>query len=103
MTVKLITMKTMVTMLADVEDVVESGQEGYISLIKPVQVFIQHQKDGPMMAFSPFIDYSEEYKTGIKIPLADVLTINTPRVEVLNQYSEMFGTGIQIASSVPNF
>jgi len=103
MTVKLITLKNMVTIMADVEDVFEAGDEGHMRLIKPVQIFIQHQKDGPMMAFSPFIDYAEEFNTGVKLSMADIMTINTPRTELLNQYSEMFGTGIQIASSVPKF
>jgi hypothetical protein len=93
---KLITLKTNHTLLADVE-----LDKTTIKVKQPVQVVMQPTKEGPMMAFSPFIEYSEEFRTGIEIDINDVLCITTPVVELQNQYNQVFGSGIQIASVIP--
>ena len=96
MTVKLITLKTNHTILADIDF------DGDICLLKePVQVIMQPTKEGPMMAFSPFLDYCEEFKSGIRIQKEDVLCVTTPMRELENQYNQVFGSGIQIASAIP--
>jgi hypothetical protein len=69
----------------------------------PVQVIVQPTKDGPMMGFSPYLEFSEEFKTGIDIPKDVVQSVTTPIVELSNQYNQVFGSGIQIASSIPKF
>lgn len=96
MTIKLITFKTTQTLLGKVEE----GSLEY-TLKEPVQVIVQPTKEGPMMGFAPFLEFSQEFKTGIKIPKTDVLCITTPVVELENQYNQVFGSGIQIASSIP--
>ncbi len=97
MNIKLITFKTNHTVLAEV---VDEGNLG-LKIKQPVQVVMQPTKDGPVMAFGPFLDYCEEFKTGITISNEDVLTINTPIRELENQYNQVFGSGITIASSIP--
>jgi hypothetical protein len=98
MTIKLITFKTNHTILAKVVD------EGDIYLIKePVQVVsIPPSASNPEggIAFSPFLEYSEEFKTGISVSRSDILTINHPIVDLENQYNRIFGSGIQIASTI---
>jgi len=69
----------------------------------PVQVIVQPTKDGPMMGFSPYLEFSEEFKTGIDIPKDVVQSVTTPIVELSNQYNQVFGSGIQIASAIPKF
>ena len=96
MTIKLITLKTNHTLIASLT---ENGNS--YSLKEPVQVVMQPTKDGPMMAFSPFIDYCDEFKTGIEIQKEDVLCVTTPVRELENQYNQVFGSGIQIASAIP--
>lgn len=96
MTVKLVTLKTNHTILADVEEV-----GVLVSLKQPVQVVTQPTKEGPMLAFVPFIEYAEEFKTGITIDEKDVLTTTTPVRELLNQYNQMFGSGLTIATAIP--
>jgi hypothetical protein len=54
-----------------------------------------------MMGFAPFLDYAEEFLTGIKISMNNVLCLNTPSTELANQYNKVFGSGIQIASAIP--
>jgi hypothetical protein len=54
-----------------------------------------------MMGFSPFLDYTEEFNLGIEINKSDVLCVTTPSRELENQYNQVFGSGIQIASAIP--
>ncbi len=96
MSLQLITMKTTQTILGNVT---ESALEYTIK--EPVQVIVQPTKEGPMMGFAPFLEYSQEFKNGIEIAKSDVLCITTPIIELENQYNQVFGSGIQIASSIP--
>jgi len=98
MTIKLVTFKTNHTILAEV-DCTKSDE---LVLKEPVQVIMQPTKEGPMMAFAPFLEYCEEFNTGIKITMDNVLCITTPSRELVNQYNKVFGSGIQIASVIPN-
>lgn len=97
MTVKLLTFKTNHTIIADVKD----AEGGDYIIQEPVQVVMQPSKDGASIGFAPFIQFCEEFKSGIRISREDVLCETTPIVELRNQYTEMFGSGIQIASSIP--
>jgi hypothetical protein len=99
MTLKLVTFKTNQTLLGEV--VSESPTS--ITIKQPVQVIVQPTKEGPMMGFSPFLEFSEEFKTGITLPKDNIQCITTPMVELANQYNQVFGSGIQIASSIPKF
>lgn len=97
MSVKLITFKTNHTMMADVDCV----DEKTITIKHPVQVVMQPTKEGPMVNFIPFLEFAKEFKTGIKISMNDVLCLTTPVVEIENQYNQIFGSGITIASAIP--
>ena len=97
MTPKLITFKTNQTILAQIDNT--DGTEFVAK--EPVQVIVQPTKDGPMMGFAPFLEYAQEFKSGIKFSMSDVLCITTPVRELENQYNQVFGSGIQIASSIP--
>ena len=97
MSIKLVTFKTNQTIMATVNYI----DTNTITVKEPVQVIIQPTKDGPMMGFSPFLDYALEFNTGIKILMSDVLCITTPSRELENQYNKVFGSGITIASSIP--
>jgi len=98
MTIKLVTFKTNHTILAEVD----CTKNDELVLKEPVQVIMQPTKEGPMMAFAPFLEYCEEFNTGIKITMDNVLCITTPSRELENQYNKVFGSGIQIASVIPN-
>ena len=97
MTTKLVTFKTNHTILAEVD----CTKNDELVLKEPVQVIMQPTKEGPMMAFAPFLEYCEEFNTGIKITMDNVLCITTPSRELVNQYNKVFGSGIQIASVIP--
>jgi hypothetical protein len=97
MTIKLVTFKTNHTILAEVD----CTKNDELVLKEPVQVIMQPTKEGPMMAFAPFLEYCEEFNTGIKITMDNVLCITTPSRELENQYNKVFGSGIQIASVIP--
>ena len=68
---------------------------------QPVQVVVQPTQQGPMMGFAPFLDYAEEFETGIELNKRDILCVTTPSRELENQYNKVFGSGIQIASAIP--
>jgi len=93
---KLLTFKTNQTILGEVTETLNSWM-----VKQPVQVIVQPTKDGPMMGFSPYLEFTQEFKTGIDIPKDVVQTITTPIVELENQYNQVFGSGIQIASVIP--
>ena len=80
-------------------DLTETSSMFIIS--KPVQVVMQPTKDGASMGFVPFVQFCDEWKTGIVIKKDDVLFESTPVIELINQYNDMFGSGIQIATSIP--
>jgi hypothetical protein len=96
MTVKLITFKTNHTIIAKTE---LDGNN--VTVKEPVQVIMQPSEKGPLLAFAPFLEYASEFKTGITFDMESVLCITTPMVELENQYNQVFGSGIQIASAMP--
>lgn len=98
MAIKLITLKTNHTLIADV-----SEDKEIFKLKEPAQVVAVPPKsatDEGGIAFSPFLHYCEEFKTGITIYKVDVLSVTTPVTELINQYNTVFGSGIQIASTL---
>ena len=94
--IKLLTFKTNHSIMGDVTE-----ESNVVVIAKPVQVIMQPTKDGASMGFVPYVQFCEEWKTGISIKKDDILFESTPLVELTNQYNEMFGSGIQIASSIP--
>jgi hypothetical protein len=97
MTIKLVTLRTTQTLLADV-----SETDADVKLKKSAQVIVQNTQKGPMMGFAPFLEFSEEFLTGISISRDCILTITTPTRELENEYNKTFGSGIEIASVLPN-
>lgn len=97
MTLKLITFKTNQTLIGEIV----SETATHITLKQPVQVIVQPTKEGPMMGFSPFLEFADEFKTGISLPKDNIQCTTTPMVELANQYNQVFGSGIQIASVIP--
>jgi hypothetical protein len=42
------------------------------------------------IGFGPFLEYVEEYKTGIPLHVTDILTVVTPVQDLLNHYKQLF-------------
>jgi hypothetical protein len=97
MTLKLVTFKTNQTLIGEIVNETDSQ----LTIKQPVQVIVQPTKEGPMMGFSPFLEFAEEFKTGITLPKENIQCTTTPMVELKNQYNQVFGSGIQIASVIP--
>ena len=101
MAIKLLTFKTNHTLLGDLT---ESSKDTFVMIKQPVQVVSvppRAANDPGSIAFSPYLEYSQEFRSGIKINHCDILSINTPVIELENQYSKIFGSGIEIATSIP--
>jgi hypothetical protein len=97
---KLITLKTNHTILGEVTDEIEYD---YIIIKEPVQVVqvpARSATDQGGIAFAPFLEYSNEVRTGIKLSRSDILTITTPVLDLENQYNTIFGSGITIAKTL---
>jgi hypothetical protein len=99
--IKLVTFKTNHTIIGKVD---VNKEEGYVLVKQPVQVIVVPPKsanDQGGIAFSPYIEFAQEFSSGFKIGAEDILLISTPVVELENQYNQVFGSGIQIASTMP--
>lgn len=99
MTIKLLTLKTNHTLMGKVTE--ELTEVTIKEPVQVVQVPPRSQNDPGSIAFSPFLEYAKEFKDGFKIKKDDILIISTPVVELENQYNQIFGSGITIASIIP--
>ncbi len=99
MTIKLLTLKTNHTIMGNVTE--ELTEVTIKQPVQVVQVPPRAQNDPGSIAFAPFLEYSKEFKEGFKIKKDDILVTSTPVVELENQYNQIFGSGIQIASAIP--
>ena len=91
--VKLLTLKTNHTLLGNVIDLPEFN---YVTIKEPVQVVQippRAANDTGSIAFSPFLDYTNEFRSGIQIIKNDILTTTTPILELENQYNSIFEIG----------
>jgi hypothetical protein len=68
--------------------------QGKVLVINPVSVVMvpsktpgQHQAQ---IGFGSFLEYVEEYKTGIPLHVTDILTVVTPVPDLLNHYKTLF-------------
>jgi sulfate adenylyltransferase subunit 1 (EFTu-like GTPase family) len=74
--------------------------EKAIVLSKPVQLVLMPNQDSSgkpgqvNMAFAPFLQYTEEWSTGVKFVVSDILTVATPQTELVNSYNQTFGSGL---------
>ncbi len=73
---------------------------GKVTIKKPVQLVFaprseQEAQNGKMgMAFTPFMQYSVEWTTGVVFSANDILSVLTPITELMNNYSTNFGSGL---------
>ena len=96
MTIQLVTLKTNHTLIGDTD---YGGNT--ITIKEPLQVVIQPGKDSTSsVMFVPFVEYAQEFKTGFKISMNDVLMISNPVQELEENYRQLFSR-IQIASALP--
>lgn len=98
--IRLITFKTNHTILGKVTEKLNT-----VVVKKPVQVIVvppRSENDSGAIAFSPFLEYTLEFGTGLEFNNDDILVITTPVVELENRYNSLFGSGITIAKSIPN-
>jgi len=68
-------------------------------LKKPALVLMQQQQGQTMIGFSPFLDYTNDFETGVEFVKDSVVAVTTPNTDLQNEYSKYFGTGIQIATA----
>ena len=95
MTIKCITFKTHQTIIAEV-----TLEGDAVTLVKnPVQVISvppRSANDPGGVGFAPYLAFVEEFDKGITLKNEDILTINTPVADLLENYRKMFSR-IEIA------
>ena len=95
MTVKCLTFKTHQTIIGEFLD---EGDVGVL-IKNPVQVISvppRSANDPGGVGFAPYLAFVEEFDKGIVIKQEDILTINTPVADLLENYRRMFSK-IEIA------
>lgn len=93
--VKCFTFKTHQTIMGEV---VDEGDIGF-TVKNPMQVIAvppRSANDSGGVGFAPYLAFVEEFDKGINFKSEDVLTVNTPVIDLLNQYNRMFSK-IEIA------
>jgi hypothetical protein len=75
-----------------------NAETGKVRVEKPVQLIFLPADNDPQgrvnMAYAPFLQYTEEWKTGVAFSISDVLSVATPAIELVNKYSASFGSGL---------
>ena len=89
MNIKCITFKTHQTIIAEV-----TLEGDAVTLVKnPVQVISvppRSANDPGGVGFAPYLAFVEEFDKGITLKNEDILTINTPVADLLENYRKMF-------------
>lgn len=73
-----------------------SGADNSYTLRKPAIVQMMPTQTGVNIGLFPFAPYAEE--TTFEFRRDHVVTTFTPDTDLLNNYNQMFGSGIQIAT-----
>lgn len=84
-------------------DYTEKKDQGCVVICKPVQLVMVPNtgKEGQMgMAFAPFLQFTEEWSSGLPFMVSDILTVATPTRDLLNIYSTGFGSGLVLPPGV---
>jgi hypothetical protein len=102
--IKLLVLNNGLQIIGGLED--RDDKSGVILISRPVQLVILPNDDpagkpGQVgMAFAPFLQYTEEWTTGVKFVVTDVLTVVSPIRNLVNSYNTTFGSGILLPPGV---
>lgn len=101
MSVKIILFNNGLQIIGDVQEKV--GEQS-IKVTKPAQLIMvpaSETNSGKVsMAFSPFMQYTEDWSKGLTFAVEDVLTAATPVVELVNSYNSSFGSGLVLPPGI---
>jgi len=99
--VKCFTFKTHQTIMGEI---VDDGDVGFTlkNVMQVIAVPPRSANDSGGVGFAPYLAFTEEFDKGIIFKYSDILTVNTPVTDLLNQYNRMFSR-IEIASPTLKF
>lgn len=87
---------SMQTIMAEVSE----GPTDFDYVMKnPVMVLLippRSASDVSSVGIVPFLNYTNEFKDGIKIHKSDIFCTTTPMRDLLNQYNQAFGSGLVV-------
>jgi hypothetical protein len=76
------------------------GSIGKITIKKPVQLVFGPRSEAEAaqgkvgMSFTPFLQYTQDWESGLVFSANDVLSVATPVIELVNGYNSNFGSGL---------
>lgn len=91
--------KTKVFKLINGEEIIAeifNNYETHIELKAPAQIVMQQTKDGVGVALAPYMPYAS---ANIDLYRHAIASSAIPDIKMENEYSRLFGSGIQIVSS----
>ncbi len=88
--IKCITFKTHQTIIGEITDHAEANVYYVKNPVQVISVPPRTANDTGGVGFAPYLAFTEEFDKGIRIERADVLTMNTPVAELLENYRRMF-------------
>jgi hypothetical protein len=77
-----------------------------VAISKPVQLVMMPNQNADAkpgqvgMAFAPFLQYTEEWESGVSFSVGDILTVAAPLRELENSYNTSFGSGLLLPPGV---
>ena len=96
--IKIVTFKGFLSVIGEVSELFES-----VVIKQPCQVVLQNSPETGQVSvgFVPLMAVVENWSTGITFPKSEVLSVNEAVLDLRNNYSEAFGSGLTIARNVP--
>jgi len=90
---------TKVFKLLNGEEIIASAEptDGGYMLKDPAAIVLQRTEKGMGVALAPYMPYAEE---DIKLYASAIVSESTPNRDMANEYSRIFGSGIQVVSSI---
>lgn len=103
MAVKIVMFNNGLQIIGDVVN--KDGNANAVIVSKPVQLVFAPSEDpskkgSASLGFAPFLQYTEEWKTGVSFVVTDILTVGTPLTELVNGYNQTFGSGLILPGGI---
>lgn len=88
--IKCITFKTHQTIIGEIIDRAEANVYYVKNPVQVISVPPRSASDPGGVGFAPYLAFTEEFDQGIRLERADILTMNTPVADLLENYRRMF-------------
>lgn len=74
------------------------ADDSYYTLDRPASIMLQQTQQGVNVGLAPYMPYAN---SEIRLNKSAIASESTPDVQMENEYNRIFGSGIQIANTMP--